>query len=166
VEAHFPDSIVQKNEPFLQISNFSSRPLRIQKGEVVGLLHDPRDWLDRWNSANESVNLSHAKAVRTFIEELKHKEETQPEVESQEPIEGGPKTAEVPEMEPIPADDLLKVVDLPKHLDNDQRTRLEDVLRRHERAFGLDGRLPTPRHQRSEKPSTSSLTLGYLSPVR
>lgn len=56
-------------------------------------------------------------------------------------VEGGPKSAELPDPDPIARSDLLEAVDIPTHLSPEQRTRLEKIIVKNEQAFGLDGRL-------------------------
>ena len=55
-------------------------------------------------------------------------------------MEGGPKTAETPE-EFIPANQLLKEVDISPNLTSTQRDQIRCILKAHEDAFGLEGRL-------------------------
>lgn len=136
-----PDSIISKDRPYLQLANFSKNPVHVKKGQVLGTLRDPRDWLQRWDQ-DDSTNqeaLAHATAVRTLVNELKKTEEPDPLVESAVEIEGGPKTSEVPDPDVVPKEELLKVVDLPEHLSSEQRSQLEAVITRREKAFGLDG---------------------------
>ncbi|KZT31742.1 hypothetical protein SISSUDRAFT_994749, partial [Sistotremastrum suecicum HHB10207 ss-3] len=58
----------------------------------------------------------------------------------EEPIEGGPKTAETPG-DDVKTADLLKSVDFAPDLKPDERRRLEEVVTKNSSAFGLDGRL-------------------------
>lgn len=138
-----PDSIIHKDRPYLHIANFSKKPIRIKKGQPVGIFHDPRDWLQRWgsDSRTEQEAIAHAGAVKTLINELKPSEPADPEVEAVPEIDGGPKTAAVPDPDVVPKEELLKVVDLPDHLTHEQRAQLEKVIVKNEKAFGLDGRL-------------------------
>jgi hypothetical protein len=55
-------------------------------------------------------------------------------------LEGGPKTAEVPQ-DFIPGDRLLQEVDISPDITLEQRKRLEEVILRNKAAFGIDGRL-------------------------
>ena len=137
-----PDSLITKTDPFLHISNFSDRPIRLSKGELLGLAHDPRLWLNKYSAddSQESERLiQHAMAISSVISEVRktHNSETVGE----EPVEGGPKTGETPDPTPIPKEELLTAVDIAEHLNQDQRQQLETVLRNNEQAFGLDGRL-------------------------
>lgn len=56
------------------------------------------------------------------------------------PVEGGPKTAEMPE-ESISTAQLLKEVDISPNLNPIQIHQLQNVIKWHKEAFGLDGRL-------------------------
>ncbi|KZT31560.1 hypothetical protein SISSUDRAFT_1028955, partial [Sistotremastrum suecicum HHB10207 ss-3] len=42
-----PDSIISSDRPFLHISNFSSEVVKVRKGDVLGITHNPSNWLDR-----------------------------------------------------------------------------------------------------------------------
>ncbi|GAB1528059.1 hypothetical protein RhiTH_011250, partial [Rhizoctonia solani] len=57
------------------------------------------------------------------------------------PSEGGPKTAEVPDLERIPSEQLLEEVQFLEHLTREQRLKLEAIVRKNKLAFGLNGRL-------------------------
>ena len=69
-----PDSIINRDDPYLQIANFSTKPVRLQRGETVGLGHDPRHWLDKWNDAQDKqakTTYHRGLAVAAVIKELK-----------------------------------------------------------------------------------------------
>ncbi|QRW19991.1 Retrovirus-related Pol polyprotein from transposon [Rhizoctonia solani] len=80
------------------------------------------------------------------------------------------KTAEVPDPEPVPSDRFLQEVNFSEHLTANQRAKLEKVLRKHELAFGLDGRLGTHNTQLEIRlrPGTKeiSLTPYHASPAK
>ena len=59
---------------------------------------------------------------------------------AQPPVEGGPKTAEVPE-DVIPESRLLEELDISTNLSPDQRQKIQHILIKHKGVFGLDGRL-------------------------
>lgn len=139
-----PDSLVPKDRPYLQLANFSDKPLSLKRGELLGYVHDPDDWLCSAGSEEETDQLTrHAHAVKTIIRKMVSPKETSEEVEAQAEIVGGPKTAEVPEGDPLQDKTLLETVDLPPHLTPEQRSKLEHVILKHEKAFGLNGRLGT-----------------------
>ncbi len=136
------DSIISQRLPTLHIANFSPNPIRIQKGEIVGIGHDPRLWLERWNGnipMDQDKRYQHALAVFSLLKEVKKAHLT--EETGDEPVEGGPKTSEAPNPDPIKKEDLISAVDIPAHLTKDQRRRLERVVMKSWKAFGLDGRL-------------------------
>ncbi|QRW26675.1 Retrotransposable element Tf2 protein [Rhizoctonia solani] len=93
-------------------------------------MRDPRECLARESklSNQEKADIvKYAKLVQ--IEELTR------------PSEGGPKTAEVPDLERIPSEQLLEEVQFLEHLTREQRLKLEAIVRKNELAFGLNGRL-------------------------
>lgn len=61
--------------------------------------------------------------------------------EQEEEVQGGPKTAEAPDPEPIPSDRLLSEVHFNPQLTSEQRKILESVILKRAKAFSLDGRL-------------------------
>ena len=56
------------------------------------------------------------------------------------PVEGGPKTAEVPE-DIIPEPEFLQELDISVSLTQDQTLKIQKILFKHKEVFGLDGRL-------------------------
>lgn len=54
------------------------------------------------------------------------------------PVEGGPRTAEVPE-ENIPESALLQELDISEGLSPEQTQKIQDILIKHRRVFGLYG---------------------------
>ena len=55
-------------------------------------------------------------------------------------MEGGPKTAEMPE-DIISEAELLKELDISTSLSQGQIKKIQDILIRHREVFGMDGRL-------------------------
>ena len=139
-----PDSLIAKDDCYLRISNFSSFPVRVHEGQVLGYVHNPDQWLDSPKdlSAEELQSASaHAFMVQSIADILSKK----PAVSSLESegigeLDGGPKIAESPPMD-ISKDNLLKVVDISKDLSSEQSASLSNILMRNHEAFGLDGRL-------------------------
>jgi len=41
-----PDSMISTDQPYLHVSNFSSLPVTIVTGQVLGHTRNPRNWLD------------------------------------------------------------------------------------------------------------------------
>nr|GAT59874.1 TY3B-TY3B protein [Mycena chlorophos] len=77
----------------------------------------------------------------TTISSKAHRNASEPDDPlAQEPLEGGPKTAEPP-ADTVPTERLLKEVDFSPHITVEQRKQLEEVVLKHSQAFGLDGRL-------------------------
>ncbi|KAF9025821.1 hypothetical protein BDZ89DRAFT_953538, partial [Hymenopellis radicata] len=70
-----------------------------------------------------------------------HRNATSPDdPAAEDPVEGGPKTAEVPP-DPVARSDFLGSVGISPTLTSEQRQALENVLLENQSAFGLDGRL-------------------------
>ncbi|KAK0221307.1 hypothetical protein IW262DRAFT_1447828 [Armillaria fumosa] len=151
-----PDSLVSAEDPFLHISNFSDTPIIISKGQVVGHAHNPRNWLDHRDRSLEAKD-TYAHLVKTLgSNAAAHQIQSETTVTSkaqrnateaddpvaQPPVEGGPKTAEVPK-ENITTGQLFDELDLSPDLSETQQTRLCQVIQTNRLAFGLDGRLGT-----------------------
>lgn len=139
-----PDSIITRNTPFLHISNFSTRPVTISKGQPIAKLKDPYDFLD-----DSAISLStqakyerHAYVIRAIVKDISFSSahENFPHVPGDEPIEGGPKTAESPAESPA-SSSLLSEIHISPELDSSQRQEIEAIISRNRHAFGLDGRL-------------------------
>jgi hypothetical protein len=147
-----PESLISRESPFLWISNFSSLPITISRGQIIGRLQDPRSIYSTAAqlSSNQRFQLSsYASLIQNFeshysiaersieIDENRQKEQG---LAQNQPIEGGPKTTETPESS-TPANALLKEVDISSNLTEDQLAKMSRVLLKNSEAFALDGRL-------------------------
>ncbi|TFY53682.1 hypothetical protein EVJ58_g9320 [Rhodofomes roseus] len=152
-----PDSLISKDQPYLHVTNFGKQPVVIPAGHALGKAHDPRKWLDditefteeQRNQADVYSQLlrtvsatQEAQTVTSKVDQLvtSRGKDTEEDPSSTEPLEGGPKTAEVPE-EAINESDLIKEMDLSTHISTEQRRQLEAVVLKHKMAFSLNGRL-------------------------
>ena len=71
-------------------------------------------------------------------------EEPPPEISEEDillsgAVEGGPKTREVPDYSPIPKEQLLSEVHFGENLSPEQKRKMEEIVLKHQKAFGLDG---------------------------
>ncbi|KAJ7210273.1 hypothetical protein B0H12DRAFT_965334, partial [Mycena haematopus] len=156
-----PDMLVSKDNPFLHVAIFSQLPVTVSAGQVLGIARNPKGWLDRmdkYSKENQTHIHAHAALMRSLVDLVDSAETnvvrsiTQISSKAQrnatedddplaeEPVEGGPKTSEVPE-DYIPGDTLLSEVDISPHLTPEQRQELEAMILRNKLAFGTDGRL-------------------------
>jgi hypothetical protein len=126
------------------IANSSRKPLKVSFGEVIGELKDPRKWLDTpRNNPLGSELVRAANSVTSLLTNLTKRpsEDDLLEHEHLPGVHGGPKTAETPELEPVPSSRLLQEIKFNPQLTPEERSALEKVVLNHEKAFGLDGRL-------------------------
>ncbi|KAB5588058.1 Transposon Tf2-1 polyprotein [Ceratobasidium theobromae] len=138
------DCLISRNNPKIQITNLSDKPIWLQGGEIIGYMHDPKAYLAKeedLDSSNKEDLLKYAKLVKVIAQQ---KAEERPEDE--DPIltlspEGGPKTAELPNTEAIPWEELLTKLNFAETLSKDQKSKLEQVIIKHRNAFSLEGRL-------------------------
>ncbi|KAF9004148.1 hypothetical protein BDZ89DRAFT_967182 [Hymenopellis radicata] len=161
-----PDSLIQRDNPFLHVSNFSDQSITIATGQVLARAHNPQNWLDRPSNDPETraKQDQFAALVRDVVARRKESESgpdsrsrliqshsdvtskaqrnaTEPDDPSaSEPIEGGPKTSESPP-EPTSSAAFTSSVHISPDLTDEQRSKLLEVLERNQLAFGLDGRL-------------------------
>jgi hypothetical protein len=165
-----PDSIIHRSKPCVHVSNLGKYPVVINKGQVLGTAHNPRNWLTQASQISEeeyakvksyanliaelvesSGNLQepkpktgdHLPMVETVTTELKESLDSKDDYldcPSEEPLEGGPKSHGTPP-EFIKSQELLSAVDVSKDLTPKQVKELAAVLTRNEKAFGLDGHL-------------------------
>jgi len=66
--------------------------------------------------------------------------ELEEDIYSEPPLEGGPKTAELPE-DRVDSKQLIEVLDINPELPASKKKELQDVITKNQRAFGLDDRL-------------------------
>lgn len=166
-----PDSFINAAVPTLHVSNFSTEPVVIPVGQVLGQGRNPSSWLDkreRLSNPDRAKITAYGNMIRQLINNQEQRDvpkeqcptpetfTTRSESEivskahlnatgeddplAEEPLEGGPKTAEPPGEE-VPSSRLLEEIDISPDLSAEQREQLIQVLRANERAFGLDGRL-------------------------
>ncbi|QRW17991.1 Retrovirus-related Pol polyprotein from transposon [Rhizoctonia solani] len=167
------DCLIDRNNPKIQVSNLSEHPLRLQGGEILGYMHDPNEYLakekDITKEEKDSI-IKYATLVQAMVQRKAEEKPTAQEEELMKSPEGGPKTAEVPDPEPVPSDRFLQEVNFSEHLTPNQRAKLEKVLRKYELAFGLDGRLGTHNTQLEIRlrPGTKeiSITPYHASPAK
>ena len=50
-----PDSLIDKENPILQVSNFSSTAVTVKIGQVLGKARNPENWLDRPSKYSEDT---------------------------------------------------------------------------------------------------------------
>ena len=164
------DTLISRNDSRIFVSNFSKKPVSISAGQVLGSIKNPSSWLDKKAQLSESQKQDAEKRtqlIRTLVQSqstafklpVTDKSSTQmgrsqvQEIQdpsrlrysgedplSQPPVEGGPKTAEVPG-DVISEHELLKELDISASLSQDQVQKVQRILVQHKEVFGLDGRL-------------------------
>ena len=164
------NTLINQSDSQLFVSNFSKNTITILTGQVLGLARNPSSWLDKEGKFSESQRQDAEKRARLIqtlirgqsaasempvpirsstqaskcqIQEIldpsrSRYSEEDPLAES--PVEGGPKTAEMPE-EVIPEVKLLQELDVSTNLSQDQIQKIQSILMRHKGVFGLDSRL-------------------------
>ena len=138
-----PDSLISPDNAFLHISNFSKKPIKIFKGQILGIGQDPGAWLDvePTESSEKGKHIAQAELVRTLADSMLHPKNYQgPDEPNSDSVEGGPKTAEVPDF-PCSKEDLFKEIHFSPDLTAEQLDKLKDIVNSNSDAFGLDGRL-------------------------
>ena len=148
------DTFISKEASALHVANFSAIPVVIPEGQFLGTSHNPKTWLSSAKDLSNS-ELRQAAAQAAFIRELAATETAKSITEelitargkskiedpaATEPLDGGPKTAEVPP-EDIDESMLLKEIGFSEHLTTSQKSALEEVVARNKLAFSLNGRL-------------------------
>ena len=134
-----PDSLITKENPILQVSNFSTTAVTIQVGQILGKARNPDNWPDQPNKHSKDA-LRQAEAHANLIKKLADIRTPNPspgfsvptntatsqapealklhpvyyskeDSLAKKPLEGGPKTYEVGE-EIISSDRLIKELDI------------------------------------------------------
>lgn len=159
--------MISSKQPRLHVSNFSSKPVTVAAGQVLGTARNPRNWLDQEDTMSESAStqrMTHAMLIRQLSESLPSRNvplgiasnviQSQTQITSkaqrnaskeddplaENPIEGGPKTSLMPEDE-VESSKLSETVDISPDLTEDQKVWLLSLITKHESAFGLNGKL-------------------------
>lgn len=144
-----PTTWISSEAPYLPIANPSTSPRYIQAGDVVGHLLDPSISLDVPRDDDHLQRLvASVEAMKTIIEGSLRAQELMTSESKQESsddkLDGdenwGPKTTVLPD-EPSEEVDVAKLVNLGPDVPEDVKPRLEEVLRKNFKAFGVDGRL-------------------------
>ncbi|KAF8747127.1 hypothetical protein RHS01_11440 [Rhizoctonia solani] len=87
-------------------------------------MHDPNEYLakekDITKEEKDSI-IKYATLVQAMVQRKAEEKPTVQEEELMKSPEGGPKTAEVPDPEPVPSDRFLQEVNFSEHLTPNQR---------------------------------------------
>ena len=140
-----PNSLIDQQYPYLHVSNFSKTKVTISVGQPLARKISAKSQLNDSSSVEASQLQSCQStvlAINAIAKELgfKSNHDNYPHIVGDEPLEGGPKMAEVPPEE-TPKAELLKEVNFSSDLSAEHRERLEKMILRNEKAFGIDGRL-------------------------
>ena len=170
-----PNVLISLSDPWVPVSNPSTHPRTIRKGDIIGYLVDPQEFFDTPNSKEKLEQFKKsAQAVAAVIaiaadgKETASNEETpsnstgedkaqeDPSKAQEDPSEAeqfGPKTAELPDTttySSLKMEEYLDVGSLPENL----KEKAWNMLRKQQKAFGFDGRLrlhPAKVHIRTEE---------------
>ena len=163
-----PNMLISSSDPWVPVSNPSTHPQTIRKGDVIGYLVDPQEFFDAPHSEEKLGQLrKSAEAVASMIaiaadskesardeptSSIPTKSESTQEGTS-DPEQFGPKTAELPDMTTYSSHKMEEYPDigsLPENL----KEKAWNMLRKRQKAFGFDGRLgqhPAKVHIRTEE---------------
>jgi hypothetical protein len=142
--ATFLDSIITPNTFHIHVINDLDTTLHFRQGDPIGTL-EPLSVLDSELPQDMVSNIGNFTFMISSI--LWKVKEDKPEPQEQEyedslpDLPSGPKTAEVPEIQDIPKEELLSSLDFNPRLTSNQRKRLEHVILKNHLAFSLDGRI-------------------------
>lgn len=142
----FADSLISRNNPKVYISNFSGQPVRIDRGTVLGkgLLPCRALMASTQLSTTEVTQFrAYGKLVQALVATDPRSEREREENDRSplaQPVEGGPKTAEVPESS-LAQDQWYLKIDISEALDQEQREKIRDIVRKNDSAFAIDGHL-------------------------
>jgi hypothetical protein len=142
---HLIEAIVSKGDASIMVVNSTRKSLKLSQGEPIGILRDPKTWLESRESPSEEalIGLRAMHVVsKLFQPNMRpaHDDDSHLHEKIAAPS-GGPKTAEAPDPTPIPSSRLLKEVNFNPQLAGEQLKRLQSVIVKNAKAFGLDGRL-------------------------
>ena len=131
-------------------------------------MHDPERYLAKAKdlTSDEIAQFeAHAQFIKTIAIKKAGVKPTPKDEELSRLVEGGPKTAELPDPDIIPSEQLLDEINFSDQLTSEQCKCLENVILKHELAFGLEGRLGNhdAKVQIKLKPSTKEISLAPYS---
>lgn len=160
-----PNVLISSANPWVPISNPSSHPRTIRKGEIVGYLVDPQEHFDSPGSRDRLEELvKSAQAIASIIaiasendkgpdqkatpgeahstERSASEDNTSEgfEEEREEPELYGPKTAEMADSTTYPSSKMKEFLDVGSLPENLQEKAWE-MLKKRQKAFSFDGRL-------------------------
>jgi hypothetical protein len=137
-----PDSLISKKHPFLAVANFSKRPVVIPPGQILAIKRNPSKWLGNKRNVSPKVEeklRQRAYLIKALAKTLEKKEVGTDLPSGDEPLEGGPKTAEPA---PSPQKNVsLSEIDVSPHLSDSQKKALREIVENNQDAFGLGNRL-------------------------
>jgi hypothetical protein len=137
-----PDSLITSQEPYLAVTNFSRRPLTIPMGQALAIKRNPSKWLKNKSSVTpkfEQEAETRSCLIKALAKSLENQGSLPENSTSDEPLEGGPKTAEPA---PSPQKNVsLSEIDISPHLSESQFKALKKILEGNKSAFGLGMRL-------------------------
>ena len=164
-----PNVLISSSDPWVPVSNPSTHPQTIRKGDIIGYLVDPQEFFDAPNSKEKLEELEKsAQAVASIIAIAADKKESATDNTPPDSTQGnktpsqeetlddesyGPKTAELQDTATYSShkmEEYLDVGSLPENL----KERVWNMLRKRQKAFGFDGRLrhhPSKVHIRTEE---------------
>ncbi|KEP45274.1 hypothetical protein V565_294030, partial [Rhizoctonia solani 123E] len=95
------DSLIERNNPRIQVSNLSSQPVRLQGGEVIGYMHNPKQYLAHIADLTEEDKekfIKYSNLIQAIAQKKAEEKPTEEEEELRKSPEGGPKTAKAPDL--------------------------------------------------------------------
>ena len=159
-DSHFavPNTLISARNPWIPIANPTDQPRFIRKGEVIGVLEDPSEFFETPVTAERREVLTrHASAIADIIKSQLAGDNTTPcqdtpaQGDPHEQEDYGPKTATMPDSAVYPSSEMKDLIDVGS-LPEDLKEQAWEMLHRHQKAFGFDGRLghlPTKVHIRT-----------------
>lgn len=138
------DCMITASTSHVQVANFSQKFIHLPKGQVLGYMFNPKEDLDKESDLDENIlkaGYARANLIYSMTKEIKVPPPTEEEIELSKEVEGGPKTAELPDPDPIPSDQLFSEMHFGDQLTEEQKRKLEKIILKNSSAFGLDGRL-------------------------
>ena len=151
-----PSSIVKAGHSALDVANPSASWKWVRKGDVLGILHDPDEYLD---AQVEEEKAEKIKAFANVIQkiakgtlgdrDLAERPSNPPQEQDTASDPGepedlwGPKTSEPADPNTYPSKDLEALIDIAPDAPKDIRRRTIELVRKHIKAFGFDDRLGT-----------------------
>lgn len=132
------EGLMSKHVDKLLVINPSHEDRTLMEGEILGIAHNPYDWLDKEVPHQHTASINALKVLMEPIPPL--------EIAPPGTLEDEEQDLKVlaTQSDPVKKEELLKTVNINPHLNPDQRKQMENLIRKNIDVFSLEGEVGDP----------------------